>query len=62
MSRQVKAFILGFTNAFRPVRYSDACEFGDIANSINKRFEKNRRETIGKIDKSTKKNKETVSY
>ena len=61
MSRQVKAFILGFTNAFRPVKYSDAREFGDIANNINRKFEKNRRVTIGKIDEITKKQK-AISY
>lgn len=37
LSTRVKAFILGFTNAFTPIDYSEMNKLGDIQKRINKK-------------------------
>ena len=50
MSRQLRAFIVGFTNAFRPVDYSNTHKYGQTAKRINNKIIINRRSTLGKIN------------
>jgi hypothetical protein len=62
MSENIKSFLFGFTNAFRPIDYSEVKDLGKMSKQINDKISINRRLTIGKINEITKKSGITKSF
>ena len=55
MSENVKSFLFGFTNAFKPVDYSQINSIGRVSRRINNKISTNRGYTVGKINEITEK-------
>jgi len=55
MNDKIQAFLLGFTNAFRPVDYSEIYGVGEISKRIDRKILKHRKLTRGKINEITAK-------
>ncbi|WP_373033980.1 hypothetical protein [Sulfurovum sp.] len=62
MSDKLRAFVLGFTNAFTPIDYSELNKVGDISKRINNKTAKNRKLTSEKINKITTKSGQRESF
>lgn len=62
MSENIKSFLFGFTNAFRPIDYSETKNLGEMSKRIGDKVSIRRGFTIGKINEITKKSSVTKSF
>ena len=62
MGREIRAFLIGFTNAFRPVNYANTDDLGIISKRINHKIMISRSETLGKINKITAQTSRSETY
>jgi hypothetical protein len=62
MSEKINIFLTGFTNAFKPLNYTDTKKPGKISEQIHEKINANRKLTIGKINKITEKKSITTKY
>ena len=53
---------MGFTNAFKPLNYTNAKKLGQISTDIHRKINVNRELTIGKINEITEKKSLTSAY
>jgi hypothetical protein len=61
MSDRLRAFMLGFTNAFTPIDYSEMNKIGDISKRIDRKMTTHRRLTRDKIDEITAQSSQSKS-
>lgn len=50
MSENIKSFLVGCTNAFKPIDYSEMKKIGEVSKHINDKISINRGLTVGKIN------------
>ncbi|NQY21921.1 MAG: hypothetical protein HRT40_11570 [Campylobacteraceae bacterium] len=62
MSSKINTFLMGFTNAFRPLIYTETKKLGNISKQVNQKINANRELTIGKINEITEKKSITAEY
>ena len=62
MSEKINIFLMGFTNAFKPLNYTETKKIGQISKKINKRIKNNREITLGKINEISTKKSITAEY
>ena len=62
MSERITIFLMGFTNAFKPLNYTETKKIGQISNNINEKINENREFTLGKINKISTKKSITAEY
>ena len=55
MSEKINIFLMGFTNAFKPLNYTNTKKLGQISKEIHHKINVNRELTIGKINEITAK-------
>lgn len=61
MSDRLRAFMLGFTNAFTPIDYLEMNKIGDISKRIDRKMITHRRLTRDKIDEITAQSSQSKS-
>ena len=62
MSEKINIFLMGFTNAFKPLNYTETKKLGKISKQIHQKINANRELTIGKINEITEKKSITAEY
>ena len=62
MSERITIFLMGFTNAFKPLNYTETKKLGTISKQIHNKIYDNRKLTIGKINEISKKKSISAEY
>jgi hypothetical protein len=62
MSEKITSFLMGFTNAFKPLNYTQTKKLGTISKNIHNKIYNNRELTIGKINEISKKKSISTEY
>ena len=61
MSDRLRAFVLGFTNAFTPIDYSEMNKIGEISKRIDRKMTSHRRLTREKVNEITAQSSQSKS-